>query len=706
MNEIEELLAGAVSEHAGFGTDEVQARVRTRARRRRAIIGAAGVALLALVAGVAVALTDGEGDERERVASSTTAVDPTTLDGEVSRADLVDTDWELASIDDVRYEKWADGWGGSIEGLASRPSLSFEPTFLGMYTGCNGGSYDEWGVESGALITIEEAGFEGNACSAMPTRLGERFLAQLADGSPISLVDSQLVIGTLTFRPRPIDFDPDRYRDWQLATIDGAPAAAFGEIGPGTSQRSSDVLAIATCPLGQVRFTVDRSDTQPTLAPSEPDGPYGCDYPAPVQALNANVARRLVLPATVTEATADRLAMTGDLGTMTFGPPPTDRRSGLVGDWEPIWVLGSDAAPDLDLGLSFDGSTVELSGCALGYGPGYRPEIDRRVLLGEETSTVDYDCTAPSAEAVAQADAFHEFLLGGPELTVWPNAVIFHWNGREAVFVRTDVDQAVDMQLTWFAVTPDGGNVPVERAIDSPTESSDVTAQATSVPVIPSGTSLLPSSTGSRPGAGIPSEFVIDSQAILVDSDFMVAGARGVEAENLMQAGVTSMLGWLKGDDFEGPDVWLADRDIWIGGIGVYADAPTPMNLVPADGLRTIDDWNQPRGWNMGATIDCFSDCLRSVYEFLGFDGVTDDSLGHDAVAEGVELRPDDIEPGIVNFNWYNGGVEHLAAVSSVTIDKPAAESGGGDWQRIHVLFDWSDGTPRIFGLYHWGWTP
>ena len=161
------------------------------------------------------------------------------------------------------------------------------------------------------------------------------------------------------------------------------------------------------------------------------------------------------------------------------------------------------------------------------------------------------------------------------------------------------------------------------------------------------------------------------------------------------------LVAWARGSS-DRPQTWLADQALWVGGIGVSADGPTPWTWIPATDLTLPADWNRQRDFSDGFDIledfDCGSDCLRSLNEFLRLDSLdeTTRSLVDDVPPEGTR--------GLADGALWRAP----ESLHRVALDKPNsnADAGPFDWQRVHFVFDWSSGEPLIALIHTHGWTP
>ncbi len=151
---------------------------------------------------------------------------------------------------------------------------------------------------------------------------------------------------------------------------------------------------------------------------------------------------------------------------------------------------------------------------------------------------------------------------------------------------------------------------------------------------------------------------------------------------------------------------FLADRALWVGGIGIYADAPA-WNWVPAEEADEHAEWLQIRRFSLGEEgFECGTDCDRSLVDYVHFD----------RLGETWTIKVDDHLTG--DHNGFTDGVMFQAPdLHRVVVDKPSTEGVDADgepminldFQRIHFVYDWSDGAdrpPRLAMIHTWGWTP
>ena len=147
------------------------------------------------------------------------------------------------------------------------------------------------------------------------------------------------------------------------------------------------------------------------------------------------------------------------------------------------------------------------------------------------------------------------------------------------------------------------------------------------------------------------------------------------------------------------PEEWLAEKALWVGGIGVYADASSSFEWVPRGQLLDASDWAVERTFTdpLGAD-DCGTDCVLSVRAFLGLDRFTDRA----------ELTIPPVSPGVREFEVYQEGV--MATVPDtlqwVRVYEPGTPHISLDWMRLGLIFDHAEGQPKLKAVHIWGWTP
>ncbi len=140
----------------------------------------------------------------------------------------------------------------------------------------------------------------------------------------------------------------------------------------------------------------------------------------------------------------------------------------------------------------------------------------------------------------------------------------------------------------------------------------------------------------------------------------------------------------------------LSVRGLWFGGIGVYADGPSPWQRIPGDALADPAGWREVRTFPFEPGFTCGADCDKSAIDFLHLDTLDDTTV--------VQIDSLDVD----RINGFTDGALALAppTLHLAVLDKPAADDTVLDWQRIHVVFDWSEGIPAIALVHTWGWTP
>ncbi|RMH80073.1 MAG: hypothetical protein D6683_05510, partial [Actinomyces sp.] len=185
----------------------------------------------------------------------------------------------------------------------------------------------------------------------------------------------------------------------------------------------------------------------------------------------------------------------------------------------------------------------------------------------------------------------------------------------------------------------------------------------------------------------------VAARSIEPASGFSLGSPPGPDAGRQLEE-ARRLVAWARG---RGPAPRVAET-VWIGGIGVYADAPTPLVPLPsgefvADAVFDADPFpDEPD------TCDP-AECRVSVRDFLGFAALgdrVDTALVHAGVL--ADSGPLDI--------FTMGPVEELARFAtqpSVTVELAPSAPGELDWARWHV---WFDDDAHVLAVWRWGWTP
>lgn len=141
----------------------------------------------------------------------------------------------------------------------------------------------------------------------------------------------------------------------------------------------------------------------------------------------------------------------------------------------------------------------------------------------------------------------------------------------------------------------------------------------------------------------------------------------------------------------------LNTRGVYVGGIGIYADAGTPFVEVPATAFSDASTFD----WTPFPDSGCGSECSTTVADFLDFDG-----FEHARIE--LPIGVDVITPAFDN-QFLIGPLDQLSLFEPLhvaTIEVPGTDEIFIDWRRYHVWFDWADGAPKVIAIYRWGWTP
>ena len=154
---------------------------------------------------------------------------------------------------------------------------------------------------------------------------------------------------------------------------------------------------------------------------------------------------------------------------------------------------------------------------------------------------------------------------------------------------------------------------------------------------------------------------------------------------------------WFQGDiDGDAADDFLAHRAVFVGGIAIYADIGSEWNWIDGATIDDLDDWDRPREFVVEDGFDCGADCVISLREFLTLDRIDDTS----------RVLINDIPDG--NNGFLEGALwEAPETMHRVVVDTPTTDPQDTfDWQRLHIVHDWSQGEPRIHLIHNHGWTP
>lgn len=256
--------------------------------------------------------------------------------------------------------------------------------------------------------------------------------------------------------------------------------------------------------------------------------------------------------------------------------------------------------------------------------------------------------------------------------------------------------EAVDAELVWTVVAVEEDDVLNVRG--DPDARSPIVAK-----LDPWATPITVTDSVESTEKGVWRLIEVDGTTGWVNSRFLVAQPKELSANNAeaMIAASDELFAWLE-EAGDTPVPGLSERSLWIGGTGVYADAPTPWTWVPAEELTTTADWNIARPFEFASGQAC-EECTRSLVKFLAVDRLD----------ETTRSLVDDIE---ADQPTYFDGKLGMAPTSlhRVVLDTPSTnfiaddgtEQPSLDWQRLHVVFDWSNGEAAIHMLHVHGWTP
>ncbi|MEM8922732.1 MAG: SH3 domain-containing protein [Actinomycetota bacterium] len=183
-----------------------------------------------------------------------------------------------------------------------------------------------------------------------------------------------------------------------------------------------------------------------------------------------------------------------------------------------------------------------------------------------------------------------------------------------------------------------------------------------------------------------------------VNSRFVVGQPAELDAATAAELAVLGerFVAWAEGGP-GAPDDFLAPRSLWVSGIAVYADLASEWNWVPADELDAPAEWDAQRNFIIDQSLDCGNEaCSLSMREFLNLDRIdgTTEVLINDI--------PADNEAHLEGLLWRAPRSMHRVVVNTPSSDPDEFF----DWQRLHLVPDWSSGEPRFHLMHNHGWTP
>ncbi|MDQ3146699.1 MAG: META domain-containing protein, partial [Actinomycetota bacterium] len=209
-------------------------------------------------------------------------------------------------------------------------------------------------------------------------------------------------------------------------------------------------------------------------------------------------------------------------------------------------------------------------------------------------------------------------------------------DGRAATFDN-------DPRLRWSVVAVEADDVLNVR--DRPD------AGAAVVGSLDPGTTGLLVSDESQPVAGEEWRQVLTPGGVTgwANGRYLAAQPRefGAVERGLAEKQARSLVAWARGEEAVGPEVWLSDDGLWVGGLGVYADAPTPNTRIPAAELADRSGWTRDRTFDVGLQGEC-GECTKPLLDFLGFDTLRPDR----------RYLVDEVDPG--RFFNQDGPVERF----------------------------------------------
>lgn len=147
----------------------------------------------------------------------------------------------------------------------------------------------------------------------------------------------------------------------------------------------------------------------------------------------------------------------------------------------------------------------------------------------------------------------------------------------------------------------------------------------------------------------------------------------------------------------EPPDEWptiALGRSIDVGGIGVYADAPSQ---------RRVDDGDLIDGaefdWAPFPDDNCGDECSLTVEEFLDLrtEMLAEATYATNLVSYDPEAMPQ-----------YLIGLPELYTerFATVRVEIPSSTETELDWRTYSFVYDFSGELPQVIAIWRWGWTP
>lgn len=178
--------------------------------------------------------------------------------------------------------------------------------------------------------------------------------------------------------------------------------------------------------------------------------------------------------------------------------------------------------------------------------------------------------------------------------------------------------------------------------------------------------------------------FLVAQPAVLSDADEAELADLGQDLVDWVTTGT--------GD----PGPLITDRGVWTAGIGIYADAGSEWNWIAASDLQTSSGWEADRNFAVDPGLECGSECTLSTRAFLNLDRIDDTTqvLVNDIAGSN--------EAHLEGMLW-----EAPRSLHRVVIDTPTSDPEQSfDWQRLHLIPDWSGGQLGIKAMHNHGWTP
>jgi hypothetical protein len=246
-----------------------------------------------------------------------------------------------------------------------------------------------------------------------------------------------------------------------------------------------------------------------------------------------------------------------------------------------------------------------------------------------------------------------------------------------------------DLELSWSVMRVPADDVLIVRS--GPGVSNEIVAE-----LAPDATGIeIVGNTGESVGDQLWRE-IVTPNGISGWVDFAYLTAQAELTAATAEALALETLAFLSSDAVD--STVLGPRGVYVGGIGVFADAATPFLHVDSGALSVdeVSDWSP-----IPDDAECGDECQLSARQFLDAAEIVDRVHLPVALDQSKDLSLED--------QFLYGPIDQLSlfeSLHSMTIEVPATNAGDLDWRLYHLWFDWADGTPRVIAVWRWGWTP